>query len=112
MLALRTAYARERAAAEALRSTPEGRAKIRAETRTVTRRDARGAEETCKISLDGKRVRLGWVLQNAVERYQTLDFDTEDDAREEYFNRLGSLAIKGFIDAGDLGGGGASTALA
>lgn len=112
MLALRTAYARERAAAEALRSTPEGRVKIRAETRTVTRRDARGAEETCKISLDGKRVRLGWVLQNAVERYQALDFDTEDDAREEYFNRLGSLAEKGFIDAGDLGGDGASTALA
>lgn len=111
MLALRTAYARERAAAEALRSTPEGRAKIRAETRTVTRRDARGAEETCKISLDAKRVRLGWVLQNAVERYQTLDFDTEDDAREEYFNRLGSLADKGFIDAGDLGGEGASAAV-
>lgn len=112
MLALRTAYARERAAAEALRDTPEGRAKIRAETRTLTRRDARGAEETCKISLDGKRVRLGWVLQNAGERYQTLDFDAENDAREEYFNRLGSLAEKGFIDAGDLGGDGASPAVA
>lgn len=102
MLALRTAHARERAAAEAMRDTPEGRARIRAETRTLVRRDARGAEETCRVSLDGKRVRLAWTTVSGGVRHQALDFDVEADARDEYFARLGALADKGFIDAGDL----------
>ncbi len=103
MLALRTAHARERAAAEAMRDTPEGRARIRAETRTLVRRDARGAEESCRVSLDGKRVRLAWAAAGGA-RHQALDFDVEADARDEYFGRLGALAEKGFIDAGDLAG--------
>lgn len=102
MLALRTAHARERAAAEAMRDTPEGRARIRAETRTLVRRDARGAEETCRISLDGKRVRLTWTVAGGASRHQALDFDVEADARDEYFGRLGALAERGFIDAGDM----------
>ena len=102
MLALRTAHARERAAAEAMRDTPEGRAKIRAETRTLVRRDARGAEETFRVSLDGKRVRLAWTLPTGAPRHQALDFDREADARDEYFGRLTALSHKGFIDAGDL----------
>ncbi|MEZ4293355.1 MAG: SWIM zinc finger family protein [Polyangiaceae bacterium] len=103
MLALRTAHARERAAAEAMRDTPEGRARIRAETRTLVRRDDRGAEESCRISLDGRRVRLAWTLAGS-PRHQALELDTESDARDEYFGRLGALAEKGFIDAGDLAG--------
>jgi len=102
MLALRTAHARERAASEAMRDTPEGRAKIRAETRTFVRRDARGAEETFRVSLDGKRVRLAWTLASGAPRHQALDFDRESDARDEYFGRLTTLAQRGFIDAGDL----------
>jgi SWIM zinc finger len=108
MLALRTAHARERAAAEAMRDTPEGRAKIRAETRTLVRRDARGGEETCRVSLDGKRVRLAWTAAGGAVRHQALDFDREADARDEYFGRLGALADRGFIDAGDLAGPSAS----
>lgn len=104
MLALRTAHARERAAAEAMRDTPEGRAKIRAETRTLARRDERGGEETCRVSLDGRRVRVAWTAPTGATRHQALDFDREADAREEYFGRLGSLAMRGFIDAGDLAG--------
>jgi hypothetical protein len=104
MLALRTAHARERAAAEAMRGTPEGRAKIRAETRTLVRRDARGAEETCRVSLDGRRVRLAWTLAGGAARHQALEFDGDADARDEYFGRLGALADKGFIDAGDMAG--------
>ena len=108
MLALRTVHAREKAAAEAMRDTPEGRAKIRAETRTLVRRDARGAEETFRVSLDGKRVRLAWTVAAKVAggapvpRHQALDFDRESDARDEYFGRLAALAQRGFIDAGDL----------
>jgi predicted nucleic acid-binding Zn finger protein len=102
MLALRTAHARERAAAEAMRDTPEGRAKIRAETRTLVRRDARGQEESCRVSLDGKRVRFAWARPGAAVRHQALDFDREAEARDEYFGRLAALAGKGFIDAGDM----------
>ena len=102
MLALRTVHAREKAAAEAMRDTPEGRAKIRAETRTLVRRDARGAEEAYRVSLDHKRVRLAWTSGGGAPRHQALDFDRESDARDEYFSRLGALARKGFIDAGDL----------
>lgn len=108
MLALRTVHAREKAAAEAMRDTPEGRAKIRAETRTLVRRDARGAEETFRVSLDGKRVRLAWTVaakaagSAPTPRHQALDFDKESDARDEYFGRLAALAQRGFIDAGDL----------
>jgi hypothetical protein len=102
MLALRTAHARERAAAEAMRDTPEGRARIRAETRTLVRRDARGAEESCRISLDGRRVRLAFTQPARAPRHQAFDFDQEADARDEYFGRLGALADRGFIDAGDL----------
>ncbi|MBK8254724.1 MAG: SWIM zinc finger family protein [Polyangiaceae bacterium] len=101
MLALRTTHAREQAAALAMRDTPEGRARIRAETRVLVRRNARGAEDSCRISLDGRRVRLLWTEAGAA-RHQTLDFDRDADAREEYFGRLASLAGKGFIDAGDL----------
>jgi hypothetical protein len=110
MLALRTAHARERAAAEAMRDTPEGRAKIRAETRTLVRRDERGAEETCRISLDGKRVRIARQLPGGAVRHQALEFDREADAREEYFGRLAKLAERGFIDAGDLPAGEAQSA--
>ena len=102
MLALRTAHARERAAAEAMRDTPEGRARIRAETRTLVRRDARGAEESCRISLDGRRVRLAFTSAARPARHQAFDFDQEADARDEYFGRLAALADRGFIDAGDL----------
>ncbi len=109
MLALRTVHAREKAAAEAMRDTPEGRAKIRAETRTLVRRDARGAEETYRVSLDARRVRLAWTVAGGAARHQALDFDQESDARDEYFARLGALALRGFIDAGDLPEGEASS---
>lgn len=108
MLALRTQHARERAQAEASRDTPEGRAKIRAETRSLLCRHANGAEERCRISLDMRRVRLAWSLPAGQTRHQALEFDTEDDARDEYFGRLSAMASKGFIDASDGSGEGAS----
>jgi len=43
MIALRVSFAREQARLEAARETPEGRALITAETRTLMRRTARGA---------------------------------------------------------------------
>jgi len=101
LLALRVAHSRERAAEEAMRDTPEGRARIRAETRTLVRRDAAGAEHGCRVSLDGRRVRVVRTTPDEAARHRNLVFDTESDARDEYFAELDALGARGFIDAGD-----------
>ena len=45
-----------------LRQTPEGRKLIRAETRTLIRRDAEGKETVYRVSLDA---RLAWLRERA-----------------------------------------------
>jgi hypothetical protein len=97
MVALRVQLAREQARLEADRLTPEGRARISAETRVLMRRTEKGAE-TYRLSLDGRLVvsRFGGGL---VERLQKLRFDSIDDARAAYFARLADLATKGYLDA-------------
>jgi hypothetical protein len=100
MIALRIAYARRRAEEDALRQTPEGRALIRAETRTLVRRDDRGLESIYRVTLDDKVVRIAWG-DSAQPRQQRLWFDTDREAREAYFNRLDALGAEGFIDAAE-----------
>ena len=97
MVALRVAFAREQARLEAARATAEGRALISAETRTLMRRTARGAE-TYRLSLDGRLVVARYGVGD-VQRMQRLRFDSSDDARSAYFARLEDLATKGFLDA-------------
>ena len=97
MVALRVQLAREQARLEADRLTPEGRARITAETRVLMRRTEKGAE-TYRLSLDGRMVvsRFGAGL---ALRMQKLRFNTVDDARAAYFARLADLATKGYLDA-------------
>jgi hypothetical protein len=99
MIALRVVLAREEARLEAERLTPEGRARITAETRTLLRRTKVGAE-TYRLSLDGRNVvaRFGAGLE-ADHRMQRLRFPTVDAARVAYFARLDDLATKGYLDA-------------
>ena len=99
MMALRLAYARQRAAEEALRQTPEGRKQIRAETRSYVRREASGQEQVYRVSLDGKVVAVEWGPRLGEARHQRLWFDTDAEARTAYFARLEELASEGFIDA-------------
>jgi hypothetical protein len=99
MIALRLAYARQRAAEEALRQTPEGRKLIRAETRSYVRREASGQEQVYRVSLDGKLVSVEWGPRLGEPRRQKLWFDTDAEARAAYFARLEALASEGFIDA-------------
>ncbi len=99
MMALRLAYARQRAAEEALRQTPEGRKLIRAETRSYVRREASGQEQVYRVSLDGKVVAVEWGPRLGEPRRQKLWFDTDAEARAAYFSRLESLASEGYIDA-------------
>ncbi len=99
MIALRLFYGRKRTADEANRLTPEGRKLIRAETRTLTRRDGLGTERVYRVSLDAKAVVVRWGTRAEPAREQRQWFDTDDTAREAYFGRLASLEADGFIDA-------------
>lgn len=103
MIALRLAYARQRAQEEAQRQTAKGRAQIRSETRAYVRRDATGQEQVYRVSLDGKHVSVEWGPRLGEARHQQLWFDTDGEARAAYFARLESLAAEGFIDS--VGGG-------
>lgn len=98
MLALRLKYARERAALEKARLTPEGRKLIRAETRTLVKREGEGSV-TMRVSLDDRRVIVRSGRGVDLDRVIKLFFATPDEARSEYFQRLDRGAAKGFIDA-------------
>ncbi|WP_437969829.1 SWIM zinc finger family protein [Sorangium sp. So ce260] len=99
MIALRVAYARERAERDALRQTAEGRSLIRAETRTYVRREASGAEVVYRVSLDDRVVHLSWGARAEAPRHQRIWFDTDGEARDAYFKRLDALTSSGFVDA-------------
>ncbi|MFZ5439080.1 MAG: SWIM zinc finger family protein [Myxococcota bacterium] len=98
LLALRLFHQRRQLHDEAARLTPEGRALIRAETRTFVRRQT-GQELVYRVSLDEKLVRVLWGPRNEEPRQQRTWFDSDAQARDAYFARLDSLAREGFIDA-------------
>lgn len=98
MIALRLLYARQKTELERARETEEGRKLIRAETRTLVRRERTGSS-TLRVSLDDRMVILRGGPGTVVERVQKLFFSSVDEAREEYFRRLDRCAQKGFLDA-------------
>jgi hypothetical protein len=97
MMALRVQLAREQARLDAERDTPEGRALITAETRTLLRRTPAGAE-SFRLSLDGRNLTARHGIGER-ERVQRLRFDHANEARTAYFARLEELATKGYLDA-------------
>ncbi len=99
MIALRLLYARQQAELERARGTEEGRKLIRAETRTLIRRQGEGAATTYRLSLDERQVIVRWGTHPESMRMHRIYFGSPDRAREEYFTRLERLADKGFIDA-------------
>lgn len=103
MIALYLFHKRSAEEAERLRQTPEGRKLVRAETRTLLRRDAEGAQTSYRVTLDDRAVRIerqqAAAGQPAGEaRLQRLWYDSDAIAREAYFARLDQLAAEGFID--------------
>jgi hypothetical protein len=98
LLALRVFHQRRVQHDEALRQTAEGRALIRAETRTFVRRQT-GVEVVYRVSLDDKLVRVQWGQRSEAPRQQRLWFDSDAEARQAYFARLEQLSNEGFIDA-------------
>lgn len=108
MIALYIHQKREAAEAERLRTTPEGRLMVRAETRTLQRREIDGGQTSHRLSLDDRVVRIvsqdappGQPLGDA--RHQRTWFDSDAEAREAYFSRLDTLAGQGFIDTDAAG---------
>ena len=90
--------ASDRIAVQDFGTTPEGRALIRAETRTYVRRE--GTQEVVyRVSLDSKLVRVLWGPRNQEARQQRTWFDSDSQARDAYFARLDGLTADGFIDA-------------
>lgn len=98
LLALRLFHQRRQLHDEAARLTPEGRALIRAETRTYVRRQG-SKELVYRVSLDDKLVRVLWGARHEEPRQQRTWFDSDAQARDAYFARLDGLASDGFIDA-------------
>ncbi len=107
MIALFVFQRRAAAEAERGRLTVEGRKLIHAETRTLIRRDATGAQAQVRVTLDDRAIR---VEQNEAPagrplgepRYQRIWFDTDAQARDAYFARLDALSNDGFIDTDAL----------
>lgn len=98
MIALRLLHGRIQAELERARDTEEGRKLIRAETRTLLRRDARGAT-MYRLSLSDREVVVRWGDRPERMRMHRFLFGNADEARDEYFRRLGQCAAQGFIDA-------------
>ncbi len=98
LIALRLVHAREEAAAAAARETPEGRRRIRAETRSFIRRSGERAEYV-QLSLDDRTVIARQGPSPAALRMARLLFASADGARAEYFERLSALEKRGFMDA-------------
>jgi hypothetical protein len=98
MIALRLLYARQQAELERARNTEEGRRLIRAETRTLIRREPEGTT-MYRLSLSDRQVTIRWGAHPEAMRMNRLFFGTDDEARDEYFRRLGECADRGFIDA-------------
>jgi hypothetical protein len=104
MIALRLAFARQQAELERARGTEEGRKLIRAETRTLVRREpghagTASSSTTFRLSLDDRQVVVRWGSHPDRMRMQRLLFPSADEARDEYFQRLARLGQRGFIDA-------------
>ena len=92
LIALRLAYAAKEAS-----KTPGDDALV-FETRAFTRRDDAG-ESVLQISLEREKVRVRFGRAGAEMRVQTLKFNTEAEARRDYFARLAELDRKGYLDA-------------
>ncbi|HEY1098922.1 MAG TPA: SWIM zinc finger family protein, partial [Myxococcota bacterium] len=100
MIALRVAFGRQRILDEEKRNSPEGRRLVRAETRTLLRRDhGSGKQTVMRVSLDEKVVRLEWGPALGQMKNQRIWFDNDSEARDAYFQRLEVLMKDGFLDA-------------
>lgn len=103
LIALYLRHQRSVDEAARMRETPAGRALVRAETRTLVRRDASGVQTRYRISLDDRVVRV--EKQELAPGRPTEDpratrvwYDTDTEARAAYYARLDTLGESGFVE--------------
>ncbi len=94
LVALRLAYA-EQEARRARGADP--RQRITVETRTYSRRDAEG-EDVVQVTLDRTRLKVRWGRAGRPMRLQVLRFNSADEARAAYFDRVGAFEARGYLD--------------
>lgn len=81
------------------RAAQRGNQAITFETRTYVKRHDRG-EDVYQISLEERRVKVKWGLRSRERlRGQNLRFNSVDEAREAYFERIEELESRGYMDA-------------
>lgn len=95
LIALRLAFAELE---KKRRQSSRSRNAITVETKTYSRRKASG-EEVYQITLDKKKIRLRWGAAGQDQRQQQLHFNSVDDARTDYLQRVEQLVQRGFLDA-------------
>ena len=99
LIALRLAFARQEA--EKAKGV-DPRQVIQVETRTYSRRDAKG-EEVYQVSLEKQKLRIRWGRTGQPPRLQTLRFNNVTEARAAYFARISDLDDRGFLNmTGDI----------
>jgi hypothetical protein len=95
LIALRLAYADQ----EARRAKDlEPRQAVTVETRSFSKRDEEG-EHVYQVSLEKQRLKIHWGLAGKPLRLQKLKFNTVDEARAAYYDRITDLDARGFLDA-------------
>ncbi|WP_422929579.1 SWIM zinc finger family protein [Singulisphaera sp. PoT] len=95
LIALRLAYAAQEA--RRLQGLDTQRV-ITVETRSFSRRGD-GGEEVYLLSLERRRLKIRWGLDDQSSRLQTFAFDSNEAASAAYFARIDELKSRGFLDA-------------
>ena len=71
---------------------------VTVETRTYSKRQ-KEVEEVVQISLNRQRLKVRWGKVGDDPRVQQLQFESIDDARNEYLQRVNKLEDEGYLDA-------------
>jgi hypothetical protein len=95
LIALRLAYAAQEA--RRLQGLDPKR-NIIVETRSFSRRGEAG-EEVYQLSLERRRLKVRWGLDDRPSRLQTFAFDSNEAAGAAYLARVAELESRGFLDA-------------
>ena len=95
LIALRLAWAAEE---RTRRLSGDPRETVTVETRTFGKRDADG-EDVIQLSLERQKLKVRWGRAGGALRVQTLRFNTLEEARAAYFERIDGAESGGYLDA-------------
>lgn len=95
LIALRVAQSQEEERRRQARG--KARATITVETRTYAKRQG-DSEEVVQLSLDRQRIKLRWGPRDQSLRVQSLVFNSVNEARAAYFERVDQLEARGYLD--------------